>query len=637
MTTQTTHAHPMKDPHGKNLLKYALCALGVVYGDIGTSPLYALKESFNPAHGLALNEVNIFGILSLMFWSLTLVIAVKYLSFILRADKQGEGGITTLLALLLPRLEGDKDQNYRMIVVVLGLFGAGLLYGDGIITPAISVLSAIEGLEVATPAFQPYVVPLTVLILVMLFSVQKRGTAKIGTVFGTATLIWFFTLIATGLPWIIKRPDILQCINPMYAVQFFIENGMHGFLVLSSVVLCITGGEALYADMGHFGKKPIRMGWFYLVFPALLINYFGQGALVLDQGHAVIGNTFYGLVSGWMIYPLVVISTIATVIASQAMLSGAFSLTQQSVQLGYLPRTIIHHTSRETEGQIYVPKVNFFLMIACISLVLIFQASTNLAAAYGVAVTATMTITSILFFLVTRLIWNWKLLPSLSLLALFLFVDLAFLTSNLTKLLHGGWVPVSIAIGMLAIMTTWKRGRFSLGKVMASVAVPLNDFLKRVSQDKIHRVKGTAVFMTLNRDIAPSVMLHHYKHNQVLHEQVILLSIITEHDPEVSLTDRFTVTKLEEGFFKIIAKYGYMETPNVIDILTKAKGADLQFDFDTISYYLGRESFVMTGDSGMAGWRKRLFVFLSRNARPATEFFNLPPDRVIEIGSQVRI
>ena len=348
-----------------------------------------------------------FGILSLVFWSLTLVITVKYLGFILKADNQGEGGITTLLALLLPDLENGKNKRTRALVIVLGLFGAGLLYGDGVITPAISVLSAIEGLEVATPAFQPYVVPLTITILIGLFSVQKGGTAKIGAVFGPTTLIWFFTLIATGLPWIFRRPEILQAINPWYAVEFFRQNGTHGFLVLSSVVLCITGGEALYADMGHFGRRPIRLGWFTMVFPALLVNYFGQGALVLDQGEKVIAHTFYGLVSGWMVYPLVVISTAATVIASQALISGAFSLTQQSVQLGYLPRTVIRHTSRETEGQIYIPKINIFLMIACITLVLVFQASTNLAAAYGIAVTATMGITSILFFLVCRRIWKW--------------------------------------------------------------------------------------------------------------------------------------------------------------------------------------------------------------------------------------
>ena len=637
MSTQSFHAHPTKDPHGKKLLKYALGALGVVYGDIGTSPLYALKESFSPAHEMILNQANIFGILSLLFWSLTMVISVKYLSFILRADKQGEGGITTLLSLLLPNLEKDSNQKVRTVVVTLGLFGAGLLYGEGIITPAISVLSAVEGLQVATPAFQPFIVPITIGILLILFYFQKGGTSKMGAIFGPTALVWFLTLIATGLPWIFKHPEILSAINPIYGIEFFVEHGFKGLIVLSSVVLCITGAEALYADMGHFGRKPIRMGWFYLVFPALLINYFGQGALVLDQGSKVVENTFYGLVSGWMIYPLVVIATLSTVIASQALISGAFSLTQQSVQLGFFPRTVIQHTSRETEGQIYVPKVNLFLMISCIALVLIFQESTKLAAAYGIAVTATMTITSILFFLVTKKIWKWNPVASFALLFLFLSFDLAFLSSNLTKLIHGGFIPVLIALFILAIMTTWKKGRISLGLAMAAVAVPLSEFLKKIGQGNVHRVKGTAVFMTLSKDIAPSVLLHHFKHNQVMHEQVILLSIMTEHDPEIPHDQRFEVTKLEQGFFKVVAHYGYMETPNVVDILSRAKSEDLQFDFSTISYYLGRESFVMTGDSGMAGWRKKLFVFLSRNARPATEFFNLPPDRVIEIGSQVRI
>jgi KUP system potassium uptake protein len=637
MSLTSAHGHPPKDPHGKDLFKLALGALGVVYGDIGTSPLYAIKESFHSSHGIPLTDANIFGILSLVFWSLTLVIAVKYLGFILKADKQGEGGITTLLALLLPRLESPQDKHYRFVVVLLGLFGVGLLYGDGIITPAISVLSAVEGLEIATPAFKPYIVPVTVAILVGIFSVQKGGTAKIGAIFGPTTLLWFLTLIATGIPWIIKRPEILGAINPVHAVQFFIENGSHGFFVLSSIVLCVTGGEALYADMGHFGRKPIRLSWFAMVFPALLINYFGQGALVLEQGEAVIGNTFYGLVSGWLIYPLVAIATAAAVIASQALISGAFSLTQQSVQLGYLPRTVIRHTSRETEGQIYVPKINLFLMIACIALVLGFRESTNLAAAYGIAVTATMTITSMLFFFVTRRVWNWSPVFGFAFLLVFLSIDLAFFASNLTKLLHGGWIPVGIAFCVLAIMTTWKRGRLTLAQIMSASAIPLDDFFKRIRQDQVHRVPGTAVFLALSKDIAPSVLLHHYRHNRVLHEKVILLSIMTEHEPEVSCFERVRVTDLEQGFVKVVARYGYMESPDVEEILTRSESAGLRVDYENISYYLGRESFSTTGNSGMAKWRKKLFIFLSRNARPATEFFNLPANRVIEIGSQVQI
>lgn len=637
MAAQSTHGHPDKNPRGKDLWKLALGALGVVYGDIGTSPLYALKESFHTSHGLPLTDANIFGILSLVFWSLTLVIGVKYLGFILKADHQGEGGITTLLALLLPRLGRNEDRRQRTFVVMLGLFGAGLLYGDGVITPAISVLSAIEGLEVATPAFTPYIVPLTVAILVLLFSVQKGGTSKLGAVFGPITFIWFLTLIGTGLPWVLRRPEILGAVNPAHAVDFFLQNGTAGFLVLSSVVLCITGGEALYADMGHFGRRPIRLGWYAMVFPALLINYFGQGALILENGSQVIGNTFYGLVSGWAIYPLVAIATAATVIASQALISGAFSLTQQSVQLGFLPRTLIYHTSRETEGQIYVPKINLLLMFACIALVLGFQESSRLAAAYGIAVTATMTITSVLFYQVAIRIWKWGWVPAALLLAVFLSFDLAFLLANITKLVHGGWIPVLIAVSVLIVMTTWKRGRVILGEHMARLAMPLDKFFVKLAKEKPSRVKGTAVFMTLNKDIAPSVLLHHYKHNQVLHEQVILLSIITEHEPEVWSSERVRVTDMEHGFVKIVARYGYMESPSVDEILARCEGCGLRIDRTKLSYYLGRESFVTSGYGGMARWRKRLFAFLSRNARPATEYFRLPPDQVIEIGSQIQL
>lgn len=637
MAAQSAHAHPPGNPKGKDLWKLTIGALGVVYGDIGTSPLYAIKESFHPSHGLQLTDANIFGILSLVFWSLTLVVSFKYLAFILRADKQGEGGITTLIALLLPKLEASGEKRLKTFVVFLGLFGAGLLYGDGIITPAISVLSAVEGLEVATPAFTPFVVPITILILVVLFLIQKGGTSKIGAIFGPATLLWFFTLVATGLPWIFRRPEILQSFNPVYAVEFFINNGHAGFLTLASVVLCITGAEALYADMGHFGKKPIRLSWMLFVFPALIINYLGQGALILEKGVSVIDHTFYGLVSGWMVYPLVIIATLAAVIASQALISGAFSLTQHVVQLGYLPRTTIFHTSRETEGQIYVPNANYLLMVACIFLVIEFRASTNLASAYGIAVTSTMMITSILFFLVTRKIWHWKLLPALSLFLVFLVVDVAFFGANLVKFTHGGWIPVLIAVAILVVMLTWKKGRSILAQFTTKAAMPLPEFFHKISTEKPHRVKGTAIFMTLTQDIAPAVLLHHYLHNQILHEQVMLLSIVTQHQPEVHAATRVTVLPLEHGFAKVVARYGYMESPDVNEIFDKCEAQGLVLDRNNLSYYLGRESFVTTGQSEMSAWQKKLFVILSRNAHPATAFFNLPVDRVIEIGSQIKI
>lgn len=633
--TTSTHRHPSEN--GKSLTKLAIGAIGVVYGDIGTSPLYAIKESFHPSHGIAITDVNILGILSLVFWALTLVVTVKYLSFILKADNHGEGGTTALLALLLPKLKGDNQLRQKAIVVMLAVFGAGLLYGDGVITPAISVLSAIEGLSVSTPAFQPMVVPITIAILVLLFSAQKKGTAGIGAIFGPITLIWFVSIAAAGVPWIIKRPDILQALNPYYAIRFFQTNGMHGFWTLSSVVLCITGAEALYADMGHFGKKPIRLVWFAVVLPCLLLNYLGQGALVLEKGPEVIENTFYGLVSGWVLYPMVAIATLATVIASQAMISGAFSLTQQSVQLGFLPRMTILHTSREAEGQIYVPKMNLFLMVSCILLILTFQESTNLAAAYGIAVTGTMVITSIMYFLVARKFWGWRLIQSGSLLLLFLSVDLSFFLANITKLWHGGWIPILIGLVILTIMTTWKRGRDVLAEAMSRKAIPLSQFFDRIERENPHRVRGTAVFMTLTRDIAPAVLLHHYSHNQTLHEKIILLSIVNEHRPEVESNERVRVTDFPHGFVKVVARYGYMETPDILEILSRCESAGLRIDYAHLSYYLGRESFVTSGYSGMPRWRKAIFIFLSRNARSATEFFRLPPDRVIEIGSQIQI
>jgi len=633
---ETSKASPQ--PHDrKALAAMVLGAIGVVYGDIGTSPLYAIKESFQPDHGIPLTHANIYGILSLIFWSLTLVVVVKYLSFILKAHNRGEGGITALLALLIPRSKKNQILNKESAVILLGLFGAGLLYGDGIITPAISVLSAIEGLQVATPAFEPIVVPLTVLILLCLFAIQKKGTGSIGAVFGPLTLAWFLTLMATGVPWIVRRPDILLSVNPLAALEFFSRNGKHGFLVLSSVVLCITGAEALYADMGHFGKRPIRIGWYAVAFPALLINYFGQGALILEKGDAVLQNTFYGLVSGWVIYPLVVIATIATVIASQALITGAFSLSQQIVQLGFAPRLTIRHTSRATQGQIYVPKVNLFLAIGCISLVLTFRTSSSLAGAYGIAVTGTMAITSILFYLVARHIWKWSLWRATVLSCGFLFIDLAFLSANLLKLFQGGWVPILVAITLLALMTSWKRGRTELAQILERKAIPLADFVARIEEDKPFRVKGMAVFMTLSRNVAPSALLHHFKHNQTLHERVLLLSIVTSDIPEVSESDRVRLVSFPQGFTKAVAMYGYMETPDITDILAMCEKQGLSIDRSRLSFYLGRETFITSHTTSMPFWRKALFIFMSKNARPATDFFGLPPDQVIEIGTQIGI
>ena len=627
----------MPNTNKKNLFKFTLAALGVVYGDIGTSPLYAIKECFNPMHGLILSVENVLGILSLVFWSLTLVIVFKYLSFILRADNKGEGGIVALLALLIPKLKEDKNNPWSRWIIYLGLFGAALLYGDGVITPSISVLSAIEGLEVATSAFQPVVVPLTIIILICLFASQRSGTATIGSIFGRATLLWFVTLIGIGLPWIIKHPTVLYAMDPRYAVSFFMEHGLKGFLVLGAVVLCITGGEALYADMGHFGKNPIRLGWYLIVFPALLVNYFGQGALILEKGRSALSNPFYGLVEGIWIYPLVAIATVATITASQALISGAFSLTQQAVQLGYFPRMTIRHTSRETEGQIFVPRVNLLLMIACVVLVLEFPASSKLAAAYGIAVTGTMAVTSVLFYFVVRKLWNWSFLKAGVLVSIFLVIDLSFMASNFIKVRDGGWVPLLIAGVIFAIMTTWKTGREAVSATLLSSSVPLEDFIQETVKAHTHRVKGTAVFMTLMRNIAPSTLIHHFKHNQTLHENVILLSILTDNDPEVSASQRVRVTEFSHGFIKVVARYGYMESPSITEILMHCEGAGLVLKTHEISFYLGRETLLPDGPTKIAYWRKKLFIFFSRNARPATEYFKIPPNQVIEIGAQLRI
>ncbi len=635
--TRSTHQQRQNSQPKSLQWNLTLAALGVVFGDIGTSPLYAIKMSFHPSHGLPLLPENILGILSLVFWALVLVVSVKYLTFILRADNKGEGGITALLALLIPRMAHKAKLSERTLITMLGLIGAGLLYGDGVITPAITVLGAMEGLIEVSPHLHVLVVPLTVLILVFLFAFQSKGTQKLGSVFGPLILIWFIVIALMGIPWIIKRPDILLALSPVYAIQFMFRYGIHSVLVLSAVVLCITGGEALYADMGHFGKGPIRRGWYLVVFPALLLNYFGQGALVLDGGAAVLSNTFYGLVSGWMVYPVLVIATIAAIIASQALISGAFSLTQQTVQLGYFPRTTIIHTSRETEGQIYVPKINTFLAIACIYLVLTFQNSEKLADAYGIAVTGTMLITTLLFYQVMKGVWRWPTWKALSIVSIFLVFDISFFLANLTKFMHGGWIPIVIALAIFSLMTTWKQGREILSRKMSELAMPLEDFFEKLSREKPFRSPGTAVFMTLSRNIAPSVLLHYYKHSHTIPEKVILLSIITVSEPSVAMNERVRVTDLSHNFVKVVAAYGYVETPDIQEILAKCESCGLNIDLKDMSFYLGRETFVKTGNSHLSGWRKSLFIFLSRNARSATEYFRLPPDRVIEIGIQIEI
>jgi KUP system potassium uptake protein len=617
-------------------LGLALAALGVVYGDIGTSPLYAVKECFHGPHAVALSPVNIMGVLSLIAWSLFVVVSLKYVMFVMRADNKGEGGIFALLALVKPLITGTGKKNHSLLISS-AIFGAALLYGDGIITPAISVLSAMEGLGVATDAAQPFIVPGTCAVLVSLFMVQKHGTERIGKVFGPVMVVWFFTLAGLGLAAIAQRPEVLAALNPVHAARFFTENHLHGMVVLGSVVLCITGGEALYADMGHFGHRPIRLSWYVMVLPALLLNYFGQGALLLSRPDLAF-NPFYGLVPNVLLYPMVILSTMATVIASQAMISGVYSLTQQAMQLGYCPRIRIINTSAETKGQIYLPGVNNAMMLACIALVLAFRNSSGLAAAYGIAVTATMAITSVIFFYVVHTLWRWPLWKTAPVIALFLVFDVAFLGSNLLKIADGGWFTLTVAALIMVAMATWRDGKAALGEQFKSMGLPIDLFLNSLVATKPPmRIPGTGVFMSVSPTGTPITLLHHYKHNKVLHEQVLLLSIGSSDIPYVRAKDRLTVSSLGHGFFRVIARYGFMQTPSVPELLRLAKEHGLVVDLQGTSFYLGRESLLTSGPSKMMRWRKNLFAYMSRNAWNATTFFDIPPGRVVELGTRVEL
>ena len=612
----------------------SLTAIGVVFGDIGTSPIYAIRESFNSSHGLDPTRANTLGVLSLIFWSLVLVISIKYLVLVLRADNRGEGGIIALSALISPPSESPRGR--RWILGLVGLFGAALLYGDSMITPAISVLSAIEGLELATPLFQPYLIPITIGILIGLFAFQKRGTAGVGAVFGPVTLVWFLALALLGLIQISKNPSVLLAASPHYAVTFFGRNGLVGLMVLGSVFLVVTGGEALYADMGHFGRGPIRFTWSALVFPSLVLNYFGQGALIIENPSAA-AHPFFLMVPEWGLIPLVVLATAATVIASQAVISGAFSLTRQAVQLGYLPRLQIEHTSENQIGQVYLPAVNWALMLACIGLVLGFRSSGRLAAAYGVAVTTDMVFTTILFTVVAFVRWKWNPWALGLMAAGMLSVDLAFWSANLPKIPHGGWFPLLVALAMFILMTTWKRGRELIAERFGHARVSVQDFLESISARPPVRVEGTAVFMNGDPEGVPRALLHNLKHNRVLHERILLMTVVTEEIPYVAEQHRTTVEELGEGFWKVVARFGFAEDPDVPKVLRESIIDGYTYNPLDTSFFLGQRTIIILKRPKMARWRALIFDRMSRNAQAASAFFRIPVNRVVELGAQVEL
>ncbi|HEX6981519.1 MAG TPA: potassium transporter Kup [Balneolaceae bacterium] len=631
-------------PGNKNSKKYiaglSVAALGVVYGDIGTSPLYAFRESFHAEYGLVPSPANVLGVLSLIFWSLILIISIKYMILILRADLEGEGGVLVLAQLITPSGKVSKKRNY---LILIGLFGAALLYGDSTITPAITVLSAVEGLEVATSFFEPYIIPITIGILVALFFFQSHGTAAVGKIFGPAMIIWFTTLAVLGVNQIVQSPEVFKAINPVYAVEFFARNGLTAFLVLGSVFLVVTGGEALYADIGHFGALPIRISWFGFVLPCLLLNYFGQGALLIQNPEAV-HNPFFIMVPEWALYPMVVIATSAAIIASQAVITGAFSLTRQAIQFGYSPRMKVEQTSSKESGQIYIPAVNWTLMLVTIGLVLGFQSSSNLAAAYGMAVTSTMLITTLMFAVLTYKLWKWSLALVIPFAVFFLIIDLAFFGANLHKIPDGGWFPLVVAGLIFGLMTTWKKGRAILAKRIKAHELPFETFLDNVAKHSevkehdVKRVKGTAVYMSSNPKATPPALLHNIKHNRVIHEDVVILSVKTINEqPYVSDEERLQVESLGNGFYRIILHYGFKQSINIPQALELANEPGLKLKPMETSYFLGSERVLPTSKGEMPAWRDRLFGIMSHNQQKATAFFGLPANRVVELGAQIRM
>lgn len=609
-------------------------ALGVVFGDIGTSPLYALKECFHSAHGLALNEENVLGILSMIFWSMTIIVSIKYIAFIMRADNRGEGGIMALLALALRAQY--RHPWLRPLLIGIGLFGAALFFGDGMITPAISVLSAVEGLKVVSPGLEPFVLPITIAVLISLFLIQRHGTASIGAFFGPVMMVWFSTLALLGLYNVQHSPEVLQLVNPAWAINFALEHPVAAFIAMGAVVLTITGGEALYADMGHFGRKPIRRAWFFLVFPALLLNYAGQGALLLSDPTAI-ENPFYRLVPDWGLYPLIVLSTLATVIASQAVISGVFSIARQAMLLGYLPRFEINHTSDREMGQIYIPFFNWTLLATIILLVLTFQSSSNLASAYGIAVTMTMICDALLLLVVAHKLWGWHPALAAAVTLPFLIVDFIFFAATSLKIFQGGWFPLLIGASAFFLMSTWKAGRDILSHRLNAETMPLKLFVNSIGAGAGQTVPGTAVFMTGSHHYVPHALLHNMKHNKIIHERNVLLTLITRDVPFVEDNERVIIERIAHEFYLVTAAYGFKEQPDVPALFALCQAQGLKFDMMDTSFFVSRERIIAHGRHGMSRWREKIFVAMARNAVSATDFFQIPTNRVVEMGTQVEL
>jgi KUP system potassium uptake protein len=627
------HAHDHGHGHGGHgsLAALTLGSIGVVYGDIGTSPLYALRESLAHTAGVGAHDENVLGVVSLLIWALFLIVTIKYVIFVMRADNRGEGGTLALMALAQSAI-GRKSIG----VLFLGILGASLFTGDAIITPAISVLSAVEGLKLVTPAFDHYVLPITFVILISLFMVQSHGTGRVAGFFGPIMVIWFLSLAALGLSHIGDAPRILYAFNPLYGLTFLFSHGLLSFVVMGSVFLAVTGAEALYADMGHFGRRPIQIAWSFFVLPALVLNYLGQGALLLADPQAM-ENPFFLMAPDWALLPLVILATVATIIASQATITGAFSLARQAIQLGLLPRLEIQHTSDKQEGQIYIPRVNRTLLIGVLLLVAMFKSSSALASAYGIAVTASMVVDSMLAFVVLWKLWKWPVWRAFATMGTFFVIESVFFSANLLKLFEGGWVPVLVGGAVVLMMWTWLRGSGFLASKTHRDSIPMRDLIRMLEKSKPTRVSGTAVFLTSDAEVAPSALMHNLKHNKVLHERVFVVSVNTEPTPRVSPDKRYEIEKLSEDFTKVTLHFGFMESPRVPAALATMRKAGLKFDIMTTSFFLGRRSLKESPNSGMPVWQDRLFIMLSRQAANATDFFSIPSDRVVELGAQVTV